>query len=62
MLSHFRNWDHALLFMGKNFLYLTSQPKVYYQGGGGGKGGEMTQTLHARMNKRKKIKVYYPRK
>jgi hypothetical protein len=29
-LSHFRNWDHALLFMDKHFLYLKSQPKLYY--------------------------------
>jgi hypothetical protein len=26
------------------------------KGGGGGKGGEMTQTLYAHMNKRKKLK------
>jgi hypothetical protein len=30
MLSHFRNWDHALLFMDKYFLHLRSQHKLYY--------------------------------
>jgi hypothetical protein len=30
--------------------------KIYYEGGGRGKGGEMTQTLYAHINKRKKIK------
>jgi hypothetical protein len=28
------------------------------EGGSGGKGGEMTQTLYAHMNKRKKIPPY----
>jgi hypothetical protein len=30
MLSHFRNWDHALLFMGKNFLHMKFKSKLYY--------------------------------
>jgi hypothetical protein len=30
--------------------------EVWGKGGGGGKGGEMTQTLYAYMNKRNKIK------
>jgi hypothetical protein len=30
MLSHFRNWDHALLFMDNYFLHVKSQHNLYY--------------------------------
>jgi hypothetical protein len=30
MLSHFKNCDHAFLFMDKYFLHMKSQPKLYY--------------------------------